>query len=380
MVAKRRALKGLYTRPLPLAVVALPPLIPHNPLSVAQYMYQLIVVPLLAKFKRRNRRVTAFLEMTSDNSSTYVSAISVPSEEDMMGLWKDGFFGKGTQSRSDPTWEKRTTLRLAEKDDIVNDIRKEKAPEELTAKRRAVRKKFKLARANAQQQQQQLQESKNGEGATGQNSELVATSSQPEDSTEVTPPERIVVRAEDSYLRDGKGKVRRLENLQLTFQEAFFLSYALDAIDIYDDYSGDHISTANLLGLIMPDWRPDNSFILNYVVYHHYRSHGWCIRNGVKFGVDYLLYRRGPPISHAEFAVVIIPVCQDELKNQLQTREWSWLSGVNRIVGGVKKTLVLCYVEVPDSIDHWSTVEELLKRYKVREVTVRRWMPSRSRD
>jgi len=46
--------------------------------------------------------------------------------------------------------------------------------------------------------------------------------------------------------------------------------------------------------------RPDNSFIVNYVAYHHYRSLGWTIKSGLKFCVDYLLYKRGPVFDHAE--------------------------------------------------------------------------------
>lgn len=46
--------------------------------------------------------------------------------------------------------------------------------------------------------------------------------------------------------------------------------------------------------------RSDNPFIINYVVYHHYRSLGWTIKSGVKFCVDYLLYKRGPVFDHAE--------------------------------------------------------------------------------
>ncbi|KAK9333071.1 hypothetical protein V1520DRAFT_333444 [Lipomyces starkeyi] len=354
---KKRNLNAIYTSPLPVEVVPLPPLVPHNPLSVAYYVYQLVFVPFLWGFKRR-RRFTAYLELYTDSVSSYISSIAVDSYEDMQGLWKAGFFGKGTQSRSDPTWELRTAKRLQEASGEVEGI----APEEVTARRRAARKKFKNARALAEQ------------GIVPNNTamEIVETSEEPR--------RQELSRPEDRQLRDSEGKVRRLEKLQLTFQEAFFLAYALDIIDIYDDRTGDLVTVPYLLGLLMPDWSPDNSFIINYVAYHHYRSHGWCIRNGVKFGVDYLLYRRGPPFSHAEFGVIVVPIYSDESKNQLIRKDWSWSSGVNRVVGGVKKVLVLCYVEVPDCIDKWHTVEELLKKYKVRELVLRRWIPSRNRD
>ena len=47
----------------------------------------------------------------------------------------------------------------------------------------------------------------------------------------------------------------------------------------------------------------DNPFLMHYVVYHHYRSLGWVVKGGLKFCVDYLLYKRGPVFSHAEYAL-----------------------------------------------------------------------------
>ena len=48
----------------------------------------------------------------------------------------------------------------------------------------------------------------------------------------------------------------------------------------------------------------DNPFLIQYVVYHHYRSLGWVVKGGLKFCVDYLLYKRGPVFSHAEYALL----------------------------------------------------------------------------
>lgn len=46
--------------------------------------------------------------------------------------------------------------------------------------------------------------------------------------------------------------------------------------------------------------RPDNPFLVSYVAYHHYRSLGWVVKTGIKFCVDWLLYKRGLVFSHAE--------------------------------------------------------------------------------
>jgi tRNA-splicing endonuclease subunit Sen2 len=39
---------------------------------------------------------------------------------------------------------------------------------------------------------------------------------------------------------------------------------------------------------------------VSYVAYHHYRSLGWVVKTGIKFCVDWLLYKRGLVFSHAE--------------------------------------------------------------------------------
>jgi tRNA-splicing endonuclease subunit Sen2 len=50
-----------------------------------------------------------------------------------------------------------------------------------------------------------------------------------------------------------------------------------------------------------PQLYPDNPFLVYYAVYHHYRSLGWVVKGGIKFCVDFLLYKRGPVFSHAEW-------------------------------------------------------------------------------
>jgi tRNA-splicing endonuclease subunit Sen2 len=146
--------------------------------------------------------------------------------------------------------------------------------------------------------------------------------------------------------------------------------------------------------------RPDDQFMLSYVVYHHFRSLGWVVRSGIKFGVDFLLYNRGPVFSHAEFAVVILPSyshpyysssdihIDPEIKEK---KSWWWLHCVNRVQSQVKKSLLLVYVEVPPPTsscginegakhEETSDIAALLKTYKVREVSLKRWIPNRTRD
>lgn len=189
------------------------------------------------------------------------------------------------------------------------------------------------------------------------------------------------------------------EHLTLSLEETFFLSYALGALNVYCDDSEAILPPSSLLSLFrrhsyhpprslsLPE-EPNDPFMLSYVVYHHYRSLGWVVRSGVKFSTDYLLYNRGPAFSHAEFAVVIVPSYRHPYwagKKMEKKRAWWWLHGVNRVQAQVHKQLVLCYVDVPPPLNDGERgkdvdIGNLLSRYKIRDVNLRRWTPNRGRD
>jgi len=205
---------------------------------------------------------------------------------------------------------------------------------------------------------------------------------------------------------DHNSTFKNEEHLQLSNEEAFFLVYGLGMLQVYEDEGKSTLSPSSLLLLFRRQSyfpprnsstpaEPDDPFMLSYVVYHHFRSLGWVVRSGVKFGVDYLLYNRGPAFSHAEFAIAVLPsyshgywVETEERKAMVikkQRRTWWWLHCVNRVQAQVKKSLVICYVEVPPpppphGSDSQLDIGAVLKTYKVREMSVKRWVPNRSRD
>lgn len=198
--------------------------------------------------------------------------------------------------------------------------------------------------------------------------------------------------------------IKDREHLQLTMEEAFFLSYGLGVLTVLDRKTKSVIPTKELFSLgrqssyfppsDLPLLSPDDSFMLSYIVYHHFRSLGWVVRGGTKFSVDYLLYNRGPVFSHAEFAILILPSYSDpywssnaeirEYVSKKETRRWSWVHCVNRVNSQVKKTLVLVYVDIPPPLalseEEFLGIDGILKRYKVREIILKRWLSNRSRD
>jgi tRNA-splicing endonuclease subunit Sen2 len=198
--------------------------------------------------------------------------------------------------------------------------------------------------------------------------------------------------------------IREQEHIQLTLEEAFFLSYALGALDILDPETKKPIPNQDLFYLFRktsyfpplanPSMSPDDPFMTDYVVYHHFRSLGWVLRSGIKFSVDYMLYTRGPVFTHAEFGVLILPAYSDPywssnpfLQNYVkskETRTWAWMNRIHRVITQVKKTLVLVYVDIPKPLEAEEEakmgIDAQLARYKVREVMMTRFSANRRRD
>lgn len=193
-------------------------------------------------------------------------------------------------------------------------------------------------------------------------------------------------------------EIKNQEHLQVSLEEAFFLSYSLGVLNVFPSPdSSEPLPPTSLLSLfrrhsyfparsLSVREEPDDPFMVSYAVYHHYRSMGWVVRSGVKFGVDYLLYNRGPAFSHAEFAVTVLPNYTDGREEV--GRSWWWLHGVNRVQAQVHKSLILCYVDIPDrevlketvGDDGSIHIGEMFSKYKVRDVNLKRWTPNRSRD
>jgi tRNA-splicing endonuclease subunit Sen2 len=110
------------------------------------------------------------------------------------------------------------------------------------------------------------------------------------------------------------------EHLQLSLEEAFFLVFAIEVIEVTDSESFEHQaivfsiqdcwrrfaqaseSRPTITKSILPEFRleSDNPFIVRYVVYHYFRSQGWVVKDGLKYGTDFMLYRKGMVFGHSQ--------------------------------------------------------------------------------
>jgi tRNA-splicing endonuclease subunit Sen2 len=205
--------------------------------------------------------------------------------------------------------------------------------EEITAKRRAERKQFKVDRARAIAAAVAEAEAAFAEGriispnpsADGKRAIPSAATWKPQSPVG----EEAVNLTDDAVMQDEE-PLEDVEHLQLTLPEALFLSWNLDCLTIlnpstvyafieaprqciqrqFSAFQNEPMTVQQIwpafqsTQLETPISTPlqlDNPFLINYIVYHHYRSLGWVVKGGVKFCVDYVLYKRGPVFHHAEY-------------------------------------------------------------------------------
>jgi tRNA-splicing endonuclease subunit Sen2 len=438
---KRPNYAQIHAKPLPFEVYPLPAFVPHNPLSLVR-----IAIALLSSSIWPPKSLTV---VHKAYFSAETQSVHVTDPASVRALWEQGFWGAGSLSRSEPRW--------LDQEKGKRGITAALTSEEFTRQRREERRQFKLERARLEREtieQQRLKESKEPSDeavtathGTNRLSEDVATdvtfaSTDPVIDTEkpgLSGSAGIQAQSLETEVAPEvlEEEIEDQEHLQLTFEEAFFLSYGLGALNVVntdatDIFKNEHpVNCSQLLRLfcaystfplahnveqpvlkidssmkrpvhdlsISQPITTDNAFLLKYVVFHHFRSLGWVVRPGIKFAVDYLLYNRGPVFSHAEFAIMIIPSYSHpywsetperkaECKEK-EGRDWWWLHRVNRVQSQVHKTLVLVYVDVPppwtdDAVGLGTGMEvdvgKVLKQYKVREFVLRRWTPNRNRD
>ncbi|KAG5439464.1 hypothetical protein PCANB_002038 [Pneumocystis canis] len=275
------------------------------PLSLLRFIFRIFI------------RLQAPCRGTLDISSTSVHVNDALMIE---RLWNGGFFGKGSLSRSSLSWRTRIQRLLG-----LIGPNESLTSEERTFQRRQARLAFKQRRARLEKG---FDNDELGLGVRVNNLDIHNIY----ETNSITAMSLL-----------------NLEYLQLHLEEAFFLSYALgilkidiknnipiktsmDLLLLFCFLSIPNISIKSLIQQV----QPDNPFLISYVAYHHYRSLGWVVRSGVKFSVNWLLYKQGPVFSHSEFAVILLPSYPDEIKGKKEP-SWHWLHCINRVISQVKK-------------------------------------------
>jgi len=79
---------------------------------------------------------------------------------------------------------------------------------------------------------------------------------------------------------DRETEVKEISHLSL--EEAYFLSYALGCLQV--KHEGQFLDLDEMWTLYS---NSKKDFVPRYVAYHHFRSCGWVVRSGIKFGNDF---------------------------------------------------------------------------------------------
>ncbi|KAG8181814.1 hypothetical protein JTE90_001469 [Oedothorax gibbosus] len=170
------------------------------------------------------------------------------------------------------------------------------------------------------------------------------------------------------------------ESLQLTFEEAYFLSYGLGCLVVKERNQPLNLSK---LWNKFCERSADKNFPVMYTAYHHFRSKGWIVRCGLKYGVDYVLYKDGPPFYHSTYSVIVKAVKEQGLREERGQRQFTWgsLLALNRVTNTVGKGLMFLYVIKPHQVSEQKIITPFcISQYKVEEVLMKRWVPSASRE
>ncbi|XP_015191246.1 PREDICTED: tRNA-splicing endonuclease subunit Sen2 [Polistes dominula] len=191
----------------------------------------------------------------------------------------------------------------------------------------------------------------------------------------------------ENYLENVKPRIEMesfpvMESLHMSYEETFFLMFALDCLQvIHFDGSLMDIHSAWLYFC-----EEDKNFIQKYVAYHYFRSKGWVVKSGLKYGGDFLLYKQGPSFYHASYIVIIDVVDADSLITipSKSSRKTSWgnLIGLDRLSECAAKEILFAQVLWPSSISLNSgpSNPHMLSEFTVRELLWRRWNPKQSQD
>ena len=198
------------------------------------------------------------------------------------------------------------------------------------------------------------------------------------------------------------------KNLHLFPEEAFYLLQhtRLKLID------KDGI-TITLVSLWSEFLKYNKRFPEKYIAYFHFRRQGWVPKCGLKFGVDFLLYKISPSVYHSSYAVLVTNTTEDaerikerecednqEIKptegniteecfQEKPTAELSWqqVISIGRVNEGANKEVIICSVVVPPYLmstmlqeDDFEQLLYQIPDIKVTCVVVKRWIAERGRE
>ncbi len=180
------------------------------------------------------------------------------------------------------------------------------------------------------------------------------------------------------------------EYLQLSSEEALYLSHELNLLNIITDNTGNMMSPIEL----WEKFYKIKKFLGKYAAYRYYRQKGWVPKSGIKYGVDFVLYKHGPVEYHSKYGIIVRLLTETEAKrpppcyasssqdSSTDVLTWRDVVAFDRVCSSVTKDLILCHVIMDDSLEGQELEKlfpECLEKLKIVEVLVKRWDPDKNR-
>ncbi|XP_011189555.2 tRNA-splicing endonuclease subunit Sen2 [Zeugodacus cucurbitae] len=158
-----------------------------------------------------------------------------------------------------------------------------------------------------------------------------------------------------------KGIVDDTESLSLELEESAFLAYFHGILCIQDiqskklQYNEFFEAAKNV----------NPNFLECLGCYLYLKSKGWIIKSGIKFGGNFLIYKRGPRYNHASFIIFVQP------KSNTKAISIKDLKGLQRIAETSDKDVLLLEVTKPDVLTY--NIISDITALKISETIVRRF-------
>jgi tRNA-intron lyase len=180
-------------------------------------------------------------------------------------------------------------------------------------------------------------------------------------------------------LRAAGVDVLGLKAVRLSLDEAFFMAYGLDCLQMHDVVDGAAVKLdIDALWRRLQAARTD--FLMLYLAYHHFRSKGWIPRTGLQYGVDFVLYQRHPALAHSDYSVLIQPIKNTSSALTRPPLGWHDLQVTNRLTGQVGKRLLLFHVQDNNGPGADYSSPKCLAHFAVQERVIRRYVPEAQRN
>ena len=157
------------------------------------------------------------------------------------------------------------------------------------------------------------------------------------------------------------------EYLQLGAEEAYYLVAEIDILSVKSDKG----ETLTSYALWLHFASLSRSFCSRYAAYSHYRAGNWVPKSGLKYGVDFVLYKESPLTYHSSFAVVV-----REGRDQSHLT-WRDVVALNRASESSGKDLLVCSVTWPQAATE--DPERTPSAARVSDIFVKRWVPKKDR-